>query len=113
MRLLRGAGARGLAAIPPRRGAIVRPLIDRSRAEVLSYLRDRALPYRDDPTLERIAAQVAPPGATRLALAQLRRVPRAVRRRAVRRLWRAASGSRRALGLDHVEAVLRLAQRRS
>lgn len=50
LRLLRGAGARGLAAIPPRRGALVRPLIDRSRAEVLAYLAARGLPFRDDPT---------------------------------------------------------------
>lgn len=50
LRLLRGAGARGLAGIPPRRGALVRPLIDRSRAEVLAYLEARALPFREDPT---------------------------------------------------------------
>jgi tRNA(Ile)-lysidine synthase len=50
LRLLRGAGARGLAAIPPRRGRIVRPLIDRGRAEGLTYLRDLGLAWRDDPT---------------------------------------------------------------
>src|SRR6266540_778124 len=49
-RLLRGAGARGLAGIPPRRGAVIRPLIERSRREVLAYLRERALTWRDDPT---------------------------------------------------------------
>jgi tRNA(Ile)-lysidine synthase len=50
LRLLRGAGARGLGAIPPRRGALVRPLLDRSRAEVLRYLRARDLPWLEDPT---------------------------------------------------------------
>jgi tRNA(Ile)-lysidine synthase len=50
LRLLRGAGARGLAGIPARRGAIVRPLLDRSRAEGLSYLEALGLSWRDDPT---------------------------------------------------------------
>ncbi len=50
LRLLRGAGARGLAAIPPRRGRIVRPLIDRSRAEGLRFLERAGLPWREDPT---------------------------------------------------------------
>jgi tRNA(Ile)-lysidine synthase len=50
LRLLRGAGARGLSAIPPRRGDIVRPLLDRSREEGIRYLADRALAWRADPT---------------------------------------------------------------
>lgn len=50
LRLVRGAGARGLSGIPPRRGAIVRPLIDRSRAEGLAYLEARGIPWRTDPT---------------------------------------------------------------
>src|SRR6266540_2324478 len=50
LRLLRGAGARGISGIPPRRGAIVRPLIDRAREEGLAYLRDVGLRFRDDPT---------------------------------------------------------------
>lgn len=50
LRLLRGAGARGLAGIPPRRGAVVRPLIDRSRAEGLAWLEARGLPFLEDPT---------------------------------------------------------------
>jgi len=50
MRLLRGAGARGLSGIPPRRGAIVRPLLDRSRAEGLAHLAGLGLAWRDDPT---------------------------------------------------------------
>ena len=50
LRLLRGAGARGLAGIPPRRGRVVRPLIDRSREEILAFLAAERLPWRDDPT---------------------------------------------------------------
>ncbi len=49
-RLLRGSGARGLAGIPPRNGALVRPLIDRSRREVVAYLGELGLPWREDPT---------------------------------------------------------------
>lgn len=49
-RLLRGSGARGLAAIPARRKGLVRPLIDRSRGEVLGYLRDRQIPWLEDPS---------------------------------------------------------------
>jgi tRNA(Ile)-lysidine synthase len=50
LRLIRGAGARGLSGIPPRRGMIVRPLIDRSRAEGIAYLAALGLPWREDPT---------------------------------------------------------------
>lgn len=50
LRLLRGAGARGLAAIPPRRGLLVRPLIDRSRAEGVAFCGRAGLVWRDDPT---------------------------------------------------------------
>jgi tRNA(Ile)-lysidine synthase len=50
LRLLRGAGARGLAGIPPRRGSLVRPLVDRSRAEGIRYIEALGLPWREDPT---------------------------------------------------------------
>src|SRR5512133_1426561 len=50
LRLLRGAGARGLSGIPPRRGNVVRPLIDRSREEGLRFLERAGLAWRDDPT---------------------------------------------------------------
>ncbi|HZY02832.1 MAG TPA: tRNA lysidine(34) synthetase, partial [Anaeromyxobacteraceae bacterium] len=50
LRLLRGSGARGLSGIPPRRGTVVRPLVDRSRAEVLAFLRAEGLPWLEDPT---------------------------------------------------------------
>ena len=50
LRLVRGSGARGLAGIPPRRGSIVRPLIDRSRAEGIAFCGRAGLAWRDDPT---------------------------------------------------------------
>jgi tRNA(Ile)-lysidine synthase len=154
LRLLRGAGARGLGAIPPRRGAVVRPLIDRSRAEARAYLLERGLPHLEDPTnatprylRNRLRAEVVPrlealaPHAER-ALARaadllrsderaldrrarplvdgatasreaLLAEPPAVRRRAVRRLWRRAAGSARGLEAGHVEAVLHLLRRRA
>ncbi len=48
LRLLRGAGSRGLSAIRPKRGPYVRPLIDCRRAAILSYLTARREPFRED-----------------------------------------------------------------
>ena len=50
MNLARGAGLRGLSGIPPVRGRLVRPLIERTRLEVLDYLEGIGQPYRMDPT---------------------------------------------------------------
>ena len=50
MNLARGAGLRGLAGIPPVRGKVQRPLIERTRREVLEYLEALNQPYRTDPT---------------------------------------------------------------
>jgi tRNA(Ile)-lysidine synthase len=50
MNLARGAGLRGLSGIPPTRGRLVRPLIERSRREVIGYLESLGQPYRTDPT---------------------------------------------------------------
>jgi tRNA(Ile)-lysidine synthase len=50
MRILRGSGPGGLAAMPRRRGRILRPLLALGRAEVLGYLRDRGIPWRTDST---------------------------------------------------------------
>jgi tRNA(Ile)-lysidine synthase len=50
MNLARGAGLRGLAGIPPVRGEFQRPLIERTRREVLEYLEDLNQTYRIDPT---------------------------------------------------------------
>ena len=50
MNLARGAGLRGLSGIPPVRGRVARPLIERTRREILDYLADLGQPYRTDPT---------------------------------------------------------------
>jgi tRNA(Ile)-lysidine synthase len=53
-RLLRGAGARGLAAMPASRplgrGQLVRPLLDVSRAELEDYARANGLDWVEDPS---------------------------------------------------------------
>jgi tRNA(Ile)-lysidine synthase len=50
MNLARGTGLRGLAGIPPVRGRLIRPLIGRTRREILEYLASLDQPYRIDPT---------------------------------------------------------------
>lgn len=49
MRALRGAGARGLAALFASSG-VVRPLLDVSRADILSYARSRDITFVTDPS---------------------------------------------------------------
>jgi tRNA(Ile)-lysidine synthase len=48
LRLLRGAGPRGLAAMHPRHGAIVRPLLDCRRRELRAYLESQQIAYVHD-----------------------------------------------------------------
>ncbi len=48
LRLLRGAGPRGLAGIRPRRGRIVRPLLGCDRIQVRAFLAERGLEWRRD-----------------------------------------------------------------
>lgn len=50
LRLLRGAGASGLSGIRPRRGDIVRPLLDIRRDQLQAYLAGRRQPFRSDAT---------------------------------------------------------------
>jgi tRNA(Ile)-lysidine synthase len=50
LRLLRGAGATGLAGMRPRKGDLLRPLLAVSRDEVLAHLRERGLAWREDPS---------------------------------------------------------------
>jgi len=50
LRILRGAGTRGLGGIRPKAGMIVRPLIETRRAELRQYARDRRLSFREDET---------------------------------------------------------------
>jgi tRNA(Ile)-lysidine synthase len=48
LRLIRGAGPRGLAGIHPRAGQVVRPLLDLRRDELREYLASVGQPFRDD-----------------------------------------------------------------
>ena len=48
LRLLRGAGTRGLAAIQPRAGRVIRPLLDVARADLRDYLAANAQSFRED-----------------------------------------------------------------
>ena len=50
MRLLHGAGPSGLAAMPVSRGRILRPLISLSRRDVLDYLSEKNISWREDST---------------------------------------------------------------
>lgn len=52
MRVVRGAGGKGLAAISPRHSekALIRPFLETSRAEVELYLRNLNQPWREDST---------------------------------------------------------------
>jgi tRNA(Ile)-lysidine synthase len=48
MRLLQGAGPRGLGGIPPVRGLLVSPLIETRRVDVVEHLRARGLTWVED-----------------------------------------------------------------
>jgi tRNA(Ile)-lysidine synthase len=51
MQWIRGAGPRGLShPRPARADGVVRPLLERTRAEVMAFLRDAGVPFRTDPT---------------------------------------------------------------
>jgi len=50
LRLLRGAGPRGLSAMHPRHGRIIRPLLDCRRAELRADLDARGIAFVDDET---------------------------------------------------------------
>lgn len=50
MNLARGTGLRGLAGIPPRRGIIVRPLLQTAREEIIAYLDENGLGHVEDGT---------------------------------------------------------------
>jgi tRNA(Ile)-lysidine synthase len=48
MRIFRGAGPSGLAPMPASRDRIIRPLIKLRRSDVLAYLKERKIPWRED-----------------------------------------------------------------
>ncbi|MDA8157032.1 MAG: tRNA lysidine(34) synthetase TilS [Actinomycetota bacterium] len=50
MRFLRGAGPKGLSAIPPVRGKIIRPLIETPRVEIEEFLGREEIGYITDPS---------------------------------------------------------------
>jgi tRNA(Ile)-lysidine synthase len=94
MKVVRGAGTRGMAGIFPEQhlptGSIVRPLLEIRREEIREYLRDLQQPWREDVTnadlaitRNRVRARVLPvlreelnPGAE-IALAHLAEISRA------------------------------------
>ncbi len=47
-RMIRGSGRTGLAGMPVRRGRIIRPLIDVSRQEIVTWLAERGQTYCED-----------------------------------------------------------------
>ena len=50
LRLLRGAGSRGLGSMHPRRGRLIRPLLDCRRTDLKEYLMEREIPFVHDET---------------------------------------------------------------
>lgn len=52
LNLLRGTALRGLCGIPPKRGAIVRPLLCLTRQEIETYLQENGLPHVEDSSNE-------------------------------------------------------------
>ncbi len=52
LNLLRGSGCSGISGIPPKRDSVVRPLIDVSRNEIMSYIIYYGLKYRTDASNE-------------------------------------------------------------
>jgi tRNA(Ile)-lysidine synthase len=50
LNLLRGAGTGGLGGMPARRGSVVRPLIDCTHQELVGWLVESGIPFREDET---------------------------------------------------------------
>ena len=48
LRLLRGAGPRGLSGMHPRFGIVIRPFLESSRSDVRAFVEDRGLAFRED-----------------------------------------------------------------
>lgn len=67
MHLIRGSGLRGLCGIPPRRGMLIRPMLEVTRQEVEDYLIAHQIPHVEDEsnadpayTRNRVRHQVLP-----------------------------------------------------
>lgn len=52
LRVLRGAGASGLAVLPPRDGALVRPFVRARKRDVLLHVERHGVPFARDPSNE-------------------------------------------------------------
>ncbi|WAC09148.1 MAG: tRNA lysidine(34) synthetase TilS [Thermodesulfobacteriota bacterium] len=49
--LFRGVGTKGLGCIPPvRDNLIIRPLIETEREEIIGFLKEKGIPWKEDPT---------------------------------------------------------------
>jgi tRNA(Ile)-lysidine synthase len=48
LRLIRGAGSRGLSGMHPRRGHVIRPLLDCRRRDLRAFLEERGVPFVHD-----------------------------------------------------------------
>jgi tRNA(Ile)-lysidine synthase len=153
-RLAVSPGSRALHGMAPRRGRLVRPLLEVTRAEVRDYLRARGLEWREDPSnadrrfararvrhdvlsqlrdlspaAERTIAETARQlreegelvegaaddaleelgGGPAISLAELRRLPAALRRLVLRRLAeRAAGDAARPLSRREAEEIASL-----
>jgi tRNA(Ile)-lysidine synthase len=50
LRVFRGSSLKGLGGIPATRGRVIRPLIAQTREEILRFLDERGIPFRQDQT---------------------------------------------------------------
>ncbi len=50
IRLIRGSGPEGLSAMKERNGSVIRPLLDISKQELLTFLHDEHIPFHEDTT---------------------------------------------------------------
>jgi tRNA(Ile)-lysidine synthase len=135
MHLLRGTGVAGLRGMPARRGAIVRPLLGASRAQVLEFLAARGQTHLEDPSnadLRFLRARVRHLLMPRLDARLLVRIATSgerlrdrverqaaldagepvLRVAALRRLYREAGGADPGLARHHLAAMERLAAAR-
>jgi len=56
-RLIRGSSARGLAAMLPKRDFIIRPLLFAEKGDILAFLEEKKIPWREDITNQDTAYQ--------------------------------------------------------
>ncbi|MBQ9942327.1 MAG: tRNA lysidine(34) synthetase TilS [Christensenellaceae bacterium] len=50
LHLLRGSGMGGLLPMAAKRGCILRPMLDLSKADIIAYANERGIPFREDAT---------------------------------------------------------------